>query len=106
MIAQLVTEARDHMENIVDRDTLEEMQTFIRNEDMKAEAEAGAHDDCVMALAIAHYIRPQQTKEITVGGIPKKRGVKWTKDMQEDYWNASPSERQTMVVMWGQPIFD
>ena len=21
---------------------------------------AGAHDDCVMALAIAHYIRPQQ----------------------------------------------
>ena len=24
------------------------------------EAMAGAHDDCVMALAIAHYIRPQQ----------------------------------------------
>ena len=32
----------------------------MRNEHGRAEAMAGEHDDCVMALAIAHYIRPQQ----------------------------------------------
>lgn len=107
MIAQLVTEARDHIENIVDRDTLEEMQTFVRNEDMKAEAEAGAHDDCVMSLAIAHYIRPQQTKEVsTSGGTPKKRRIKWSEDMVEDWYSATSDERLSMIAMWGEPVFD
>lgn len=106
MIAQLVTEARDHIENIVDMDTLNEMQTFIRNEDMRAEAEEGAHDDCVMALAIAHYIRPQQTKDVKKNGQSRKRGVKWTSDMMEDYWNATSSERLSMVAMWGEPDFN
>ncbi len=106
MIAQLVAEVRDHPENIVDRDTLEEMETFVRNENMKAEAELGAHDDCVMSLAIAHYIRPQQTKDVRYGGTPQSRGVRWTSDMKEDYYNATPSERQSMVAMWGEPYFD
>ena len=106
MIAQLVTEVRDHPENIVDRDTLEEMETFVRNENMKAEAELGAHDDCVMSLAIAHYIRPQQTKDVRIGGAPRNRGVRWTSDMKEDYYNATPSERQSMVAMWGEPVLD
>ncbi len=106
MIAQLVTEARDHIENIVDRDTLQEMETFVRNENMKAEAEDGAHDDCVMSLAIAHYIRPQQTRDVSDGRAPNKRGVRWTRDMRDDYYNATPSERQSMVAMWGEPVLD
>lgn len=107
MIAQLVTEARDHMENIVDRDTLEEMQTFVRNEDMKAEAEMGAHDDCVMSLAIAHYIRPQQTKEVNQsGGTPRKKRIKWSEDMIEDWYSATSEQRLSMQALWGDPVFD
>ena len=33
------------------------MLTFVRNEKLRPEAEAGCHDDTVIALAIAHYIR-------------------------------------------------
>ena len=36
------------------------MLTFIVNKNGRAEAEEGYHDDLTMALAIAHYIRPQQ----------------------------------------------
>ena len=40
------------------------MLTFVRNEKGRAEAKNGAHDDLVMAVAIAYYIRTQQTTEI------------------------------------------
>lgn len=39
---------------------LREMLSFIKNESGRAEAEQNKHDDRVMAMAIAHYIRPQQ----------------------------------------------
>ena len=37
---------------------------FVRNDKLRPEAEEGAHDDCVMALAIAHYVRPQQSMTV------------------------------------------
>ena len=33
------------------------MLTFVRNENGRPEAQEGAHDDCVMSLAIAYYVR-------------------------------------------------
>ena len=51
---------KDEIDKIVDIDTLREMLTFIVNKNGRAEAEDGYHDDLVMALAIAYYIRPQQ----------------------------------------------
>ena len=55
------------------------MLTFVRDENQKAAAEPGAHDDCVMALAIAHYVRPRQTMEIQ---RPAEAGTAaWTADM-------------------------
>ena len=60
ILAGLVQIVRQHPESIRDEATLREMLTFVRNEHGRAEAMAGEHDDCVMALAIAHYIRPQQ----------------------------------------------
>jgi hypothetical protein len=41
---------------INDETTLKEMKTFVVNESGKMEAEAGTHDDTVMALAIAAYV--------------------------------------------------
>lgn len=60
VLAQLQSIVNDHIELINDKDTLEEMLTFVRNEKGRPEAQEGAHDDLVMALAIAYYIREQQ----------------------------------------------
>ena len=56
----------DHIELINDKETLEEMLVFIRNEKGRPEAQEGCHDDLVMALAIAYYIRTQQDMKLKV----------------------------------------
>ena len=61
ILANLQEIVKDEIEKINDKDTLREMLTFIVNKNGRAEAEDGYHDDLVMALAIAYYIRPQQT---------------------------------------------
>ena len=60
IIANLVKISREEINLINDEETLLEMLTFVRNEHGRAEAKAGAHDDLVMALAIAFYIRGSQ----------------------------------------------
>lgn len=60
MLAILQTIVQESIENIVDKETLQEMISFIVNENGKAEAQEGCHDDLVMGTAIAYYIRPQQ----------------------------------------------
>lgn len=66
ILAQLQAIVNDHVELINDKDTLEEMLTFVRNEKGRPEAQLGAHDDLVMALAIAYYVRPQQAMAVKV----------------------------------------
>lgn len=100
IIAGLVEVVRESVELICHRTTLEEMLTFVRNEDGRPEAEEGAHDDCVMALAIAHYIRPQQRYLQDVPGEEKR---KWTADMWEDYRRASPEVQAYLRKKWGAP---
>lgn len=51
----------DNIEVIQDVTTLREMLNFIVNENGRAEAEQGYHDDLVMGLAITYYIRTQQS---------------------------------------------
>lgn len=101
IIAGLVEIVRESVELINDADTLGEMLTFVRNEKGRAEAEDGAHDDCVMSLAIAYYARGQQsyTKE-----QPKGRKAKWTTDMYEDYYNGSKEDQAYLLKKWGNPF--
>lgn len=100
IISELITAVRDDIRIVNDADTLEEMLTFVRDESYRPEAEEGAHDDCVMALAIAHHIRPHQSyvKE----GEPMREAV-WSESMWEDYRNASREERELLIKMWGKP---
>lgn len=60
-IAQLVRYAREHPEGLCDAETLREMLVFVKNERGRPEAMRGEHDDLVMALAIAHACRAQQS---------------------------------------------
>lgn len=64
IIAGLVKVIRDDIDTINSAELLREGLSFIKNEQGRAEAEQGKHDDRVMATAIAHYIRPQQSMEI------------------------------------------
>lgn len=100
IIAGLIKAVRDDITIVSDQDTLEEMLTFVRNEDFRAEAEEGAHDDCVMALAIAHYIRPQQDY---LAEAEPEATVKWTESMWEDYRKAGADERKYLIAKWGKP---
>ena len=94
-------------ETIHDADTLSEMLTFVYDENWKGQAEEGKHDDLVMSLAIAHFIRSQQTTDLipSSNGYTASAGMQatWTEDMRNDYNKASPMERREMIRMWGRP---
>lgn len=100
IISELITAVRDDIGIVNDEDTLEEMLTFVRDESFRPEAEEGAHDDCVMALAIAHHIRPGQSclKEKDPDAT-----VEWSESMWEDYRSATAEEREMLVKLWGKP---
>ena len=102
IISELIRILRDNIGTVNDEETLLEMLTFVRNDKLRPEAEPGSHDDCVMSLAIAHYIRPQMRMNVETpeagGG-----GTKWTEDMWEDYRNADKAGRELLVQLWGSP---
>lgn len=87
-------------ENLTDFETLGQMLTFVYDDNYKPQAQLGEHDDLVIALAIAHYIRPQQSYKAKV---PEKERVEWRKDQWEDYRRASPAERKMLREKWGEP---
>lgn len=89
------------IETIHDFDTLGEMLTFVYAENWKPQAENGEHDDLVMSLAIAHYIRCQQSTSVDTEEAGKE--TVWTEDMWEDYNRADPKDRELLIQMWGQP---
>lgn len=101
IIGELVEAMRSGIHLVNDRTTLEEMLTFVRNEKLRAEAEEGAHDDCVLALAIAWHIRPQQRMSVLAKAPEGK--ARWTEDMWEDYWSADEEGRKYLIEKWGEP---
>jgi hypothetical protein len=48
---------------------LEEMKTFVRHEDGRTEAAEGAHDDCVMAMAITLAVRRENAGRVRRKGV-------------------------------------
>ena len=100
IISELIRIVRDNMHLINDEDTLLEMLTFVRNDKLRPEAEEGAHDDCILALAIAFYVRPQQSMAVK---DPESGRRKWTQDQWEDWNKASQRDKEIMIRMWGPP---
>ena len=101
IIANLISAVRDDVTILNDTVTMEEMLTFVRNpETLKPEAAPGTNDDTVMALCIAHYIRPQQSY---TAEMPKYAAAKWSESQWEDYENATPAQREYLIKIWGSP---
>lgn len=101
IIASLVRVMREEPETIVDRATLEEMLTFVRNEKGRAEAQEGKHDDCIMALCIAVHLRQSAAKKAKGKDLPP---VKWEDDIWTDYYNADEDARAKMIETLGNPF--
>lgn len=98
IIGELVEYVREHAHLINDIGVLKEMLTFIKNKQGKPEAMPGKKDDRVLAYAITLAIRGQQTtlipkQQLSVKDLPK--------DLQEDYWKATPDMRKYMEQKWG-----
>ena len=100
IIATLVAAFREEPSLVCDDATLREMLCFQYNAERRPEAMPGEHDDLVMALAIAHGIRSQQS--MSEQPAPDRLGV-WTRDMREDYENADEEGRQILIKLWGRP---
>lgn len=88
ILAELQTIVKENIDLIVDKQTLEEMLVFIKNEKGRAEAQQGYHDDLVLALAIAYYIRKQQRMTLSK---EKEKEIELpfelqTEDTEEDIW--------------------
>lgn len=100
ILSGLVEALRQGLGVLCHRQTLEEMLTFVRDGRMRPAAEPGAHDDCIMALAIAWYIRPQGSMGAE-SAVPAKRS--WSPDMWEDYRNADREGKRYLLEKWGTP---
>lgn len=92
ILANLQEIVKDEIDKITDRDTLDEMITFIINKNGRAEAEIGYHDDLVMSLAITYYIRTQQEmklikteREVYEQSIEKDFGFDNESYIEDDY---------------------
>jgi len=99
IIAELVTMVREQIHLFHDVQSLEEMLTFVKNENGRAEAQDGARDDLLMGLAIAHHIRDQQA--YTVDNKPVIDISKLSDDLQSDYYNANAEMKQYLAKKWG-----
>ena len=101
ILDNLQTLIDERPEVVKSRDALQEMTHFIYNEKRRPEAEAGEHDDYVMAMAITYYCRDQQRRTVQQ---PAGRRAEWTEDMYEDYRRADAAGRAYLLHKWGNPF--
>lgn len=81
ILGELQTIVKEEIDKIVDKDTLDEMLVFVKNEKGRPEAQLGYHDDLVMCLAIAYYIRTQQ--DMTEEPEPEEE-ITWPFELQTE----------------------
>ena len=100
MLAELKETVEAHPEIIRDADLLREMLVFCKNKDGRPEALEGEHDDLVMGYGITLRVRDQQS---AVRAREPGRKGRYTEDMLQDYYSATPAERAEMEARWGKP---
>lgn len=99
ILAGLHAVMEETAELVVSRNTLRQMLHFVYNEDRRPEAEAGEHDDLVMAAAICHFARTQQ--RVTMERQDTGDTSHWTADMWEDYRAADEAGKRQLRKLWG-----
>lgn len=86
ILANLIKIVREHSHVINHIGTLNEMHTFVKNDRGREEAMAGKHDDLIMSLAIAHFIRDRQDiVEQVEEKVKEPLPFPFRTDLDEDY---------------------
>ncbi|MFE4569959.1 PBSX family phage terminase large subunit [Paenibacillus chitinolyticus] len=99
IVSNLVTIVKESPELLNDISTLEEMLTFVKNQNGRPEAQEGSKDDLIMGLAITYQIRDQQT--YTINNQVKFDVSKLPTDLQEDWNRANPEQKKYLAQKWG-----
>ncbi len=99
IISGFVTFCKEGLELIHDEGTLDEMLSFVRNENGREEHRRGATDDRIMAYSIALFAGGQQSKI----AVQQTTQNLYTADMLEDYLSADEETRQMMRGRFGTP---
>ena len=84
IINQLVEIAREHIDKIHDRETLQEMLSFVRIKG-KPQASEGTHDDLVMGLAIAYEALKQIPRKFVYTNTTTETKERPRDEMSEFY---------------------
>lgn len=89
----------DNYENVVDYETLCEMESFIYEESdksnaIKIKAAGNKHDDRVMAMLITYYVSDQQTALCHTDEVATKRKICWELDDSSEEDNIATEEFQ------------
>jgi phage terminase large subunit len=104
IVSGLIRFVRENCELIHDKLTLNEMITFVRNQKGRPEAKSGAHDDLIMALAIAHFVTDKAEFPETPEEVKPTFSAYWRHDIYEDYRNADKAGRAAITAKFGSPI--
>ena len=102
ILSNLIEYVRDYPQLINDLDILDEMLTFTRNDRGRMEATSGAHDDLVLAhaLALEAAMCNQQSKNaFREKGINYNKLYKMPQDIIDDWENGSQKTRELMAQM-------
>ena len=98
ILGELIGFVRDNAFRLSHKVTLNEMLSFVRNEKGRPEAASGAHDDCIMALAIALHAREQMAPD--EGEVCSDPRRDWTQDMWEDYEQSDEAGKAYLARKW------
>ena len=85
---------------LCDIPTLQEALTFLYDGNGRPDAMKGKHDDLLFSEMIANEARQQQRYDVFDA---RKKRVRYTPDMWEDWNEAGPKERTRMMELWGEP---
>ncbi len=101
LIDKEIDSINNNLEQFSDIPTLREALTFVYDKNNRPDAIKGKHDDLLFSDMIANEIRSQQDYKQEVQPQAEKR--KWTKDMWEDYNNATQKDKDYLLTKWGTP---
>lgn len=93
MIASFKDTIRENINIIKDITTLNEMLTFVKDKNGKAQAEEGKHDDMIMATMIAHKISYQEQSSWFVNTEDEV-------DIIEEFFNKGKNNKKVDYSQW------
>lgn len=98
IIQMLASITRESIKLINDAETLREMLEFIKDESGKYHAIEGKHDDLVMALAIAYYIRSTGQQNMRISEENNNKELNYVGEMLDKFYNQQKKKGRT--IQW------